>query len=413
MEDTSVSHNLLEVADTSASHNQSKVGDTSASHNQLEVVDTSASHNQLEVVDTSASHNQLEVASKIQQNIVIDTHYERQGNRTMQDFSTIIKIDNTVFMVVLDGNGIHGHIVAEQALLFLKKEIIENKFHLLPAEEFCKILPILYNNTDSAIKRYILSNIKYTELIDDVVYIVYGKEYKQTFSGASTLTLIRKEVKKDCIEIVSSNIGDSTAAIYNLDTNSPPDKLTVDHDCECDLEQLRILENKLQLKSSYIGGSHNSPVYFPVYEEGTCTKKIYVDKLSPKLAFRQKDVDYNFGSYFRSEFPNYEVTIACSRLLGCYHGKKVGITNEPSVGVTRVPLGTNSILIVASDGLWNIIGTKQHSTQCIKEFMDECIKEKITDECINKKLDGFVIKQLKKTFGVDGADDISIIIASL
>lgn len=230
--------------------------------------------------------------------------------------------------------------------------------------------------------------------------------------GGTTLTIFIIIGNSDGSKnLISSNVGDSVGIMLDLNA-AEPEKLTEDHDAMNKSEYDRILalpiKEKLIAKYSKQVGyepfdSADLPDVFTATGEmdARYVRNPWGNRLVPS------DVDYNPGTYWVTRRGvRYTQQIAMSRAIGDFGAHKYGMTEEPSINYKGFPPNSSpSFACVASDGVWDVIGTKAICQKFFNELVDECVTKKLDESACNQLFQDSVDKATASSFGMKGCDD--------
>ena len=248
---------------------------------------------------------------------------------------------------VFDGHGTYGHFVSQ----FLKNEI-ERYFTnelLFPSTQSKSILTKLINNNFTLLRS--LNSHLQNQLANSS-----GIDIE--FSGSTCILIILIQNS-----LIISNTGDSRAIMVSrsFNSNTSISQLSTDHKPELPKEKERIIG---------------------------CQGEVFQEYKSDPYRVWCKGKDY----------PG----IAMSRSLGDTVAKSIGVCYEPEITIRKINRD-NMYIIVASDGLWDVLSNKQVE-EIVTPFYYRNDIEGASDE---------LLKQTKLQYNNDynnGRDDITFII---
>ena len=268
-----------------------------------------------------------------------------------QDSSIILKnvFNNSQYDIicVLDGHGMYGHLVSE----FLKKEIetyFENSY-IFQNKLSNNILAKMVNENFSFLKTFntYLQN-----------QLIHASNINIEFSGSTCILLF---IINNCI--IMSNTGDSRAIIVSksFKGNAFVTQMSTDHKPDLPREKERIVK----AKGEVFRESQGEP--YRVWCKG-------------------------------KDYPG----IAMSRSLGDAVAKGIGVCCEPEIMLRNINRD-NMYIVVASDGLWDVLGNQQVE-EIVTPFYHKNDCEGACEELLR------ATKEKYENEFENGRDDITIII---
>lgn len=240
------------------------------------------------------------------------------GSRpTQEDRLTIHALtDECVLLAVFDGTV--GDTVSEAASRLVVPNLIESKGWMK------------YIQSSERTNDYLVEALKEVYARTDAQILELCKQFGHNYSSSTAVIVL---VTSDAI--VVSHVGDSRACLVSNENNSR--FLTSDHGPANPSERKRIEANG---GSVVLLSSHNTKPYL----RGG-------DFLKRKLAGEQA------------------MQLQYSRALGGKDLKPFGLTAEPDISVHRIDKSKDLALIIASDGLWDIVTPEQ-----AKRLVCECTR---------------------------------------
>ena len=203
--------------------------------------------------------------------------------------------------------------------------------------------------------------------------VVRNKDGTPVHTGSTaTVCLFLKRSKT----LLVANVGDSAAMLIGRDGTFR--HLTVDHCPESKAEYDRIRS------------SHPNTSAVPIFDKlhvndrFTCCDRIFTSE-GEYQHYPHKWANERYPSNVRNDQATYFVSpghhidticIAMTRALGNYHAAQYGITHQPSVNVFQVTAG--DLLVVASDGIWDVVQFDSFSKRCTEVSLTDLFTELVT-----------------------------------
>lgn len=254
---------------------------------------------------------------------------EKGGSNDNQDTFFIIPGNEIKVLGVFDGHGIHGKEAADLAKSIVKTFFEEEKkIREWSKDQHTTNMKKLYHEIHSSLKKH---------------FHIKKWEY-----GGTTATIVVVIHNDDgSHDIVTSNVGDSTAMVFGED--SKYEFLSENHnpDSKKEFDRIRDLDGK------------EYPSKFElVYETQRGDRKIFDDdgnKISKFLSDPWRNgltpINIRYETATRAVGGNDEIRIAMTRSIGDFRGEKYGLSHTPTVTFKKAPKGC--MICVASDGLWD------------------------------------------------------------
>jgi serine/threonine protein phosphatase PrpC len=254
---------------------------------------------------------------------------EKGGSNDNQDTFFFLSGGRIKVFSVFDGHGIHGKEAADLAKNIVKKFFDEAKgLHGWSKDQHTTNMKKLFDEIHSTMKE-----------------LFQTKKWKYGGTTATIVVIIHNDDGSH--DIVTSNVGDSTAMIFGED--SKYDFLSENHnpDSKKEFERIRDLDGK------------EYPSKFElVYETQQGDQKIFDNdgiKISKFLSNPRGNgltpINVRYEPATRAVGGNDEIRIAMTRSIGDFRGEKYGLSHTPTVTFKKAPKGC--MICVASDGLWD------------------------------------------------------------
>lgn len=296
------------------------------------------------------------------------------GSYINQDTYFIQSQEGIQVLGVFDGHGLHGKKAANDT---------KNKIKVF----FEKATNIKEWSKEQHIT-------KMTELFN-TIHTEMKKEFedKNYDTGGTTATIVVVIHNDDgSHDIVTSNVGDSTAMIFTED--SKYEFLSENHnpDSKEEFKRIRDLDSKKYPSKLEL-----------VYETQRGDQKIF-DNDGNKISKFLSDpwgngltpINIRYETATRAVGGD-EIRIAMTRSIGDFYGEKYGLSHTPAVTFKKA--AKNSIICVASDGLWDNWKYEDFSSYLTKLKKDNSV-ESVLSETMTETM-----KRGTSNFGKKNVDD--------
>jgi len=264
-----------------------------------------------------------------------------------------------VLACVMDGHGVHGKLIAEFASNWMRENLSE--------------IVELHKPTDDEIWEQILK-----QAFEDCEQAIKNSEeigFKSKMSG-TTATVVLFETYNNSVHV--ANVGDSRAVLGQQEYGGiQPLRLTNDHRPEDDEEMSRI---------EAAGGIVRVASKRPSDPKSVLPLRVWLNEEKCK----------SLG--FSAPTPGLMLT----RSLGDFIAKMAGVIPEPSITHTTLERGRDKMLLIGSDGLWDIVSDRV-AVQMLKSKVSQA--SNMAEALLQHALERWKEKR--------HADNIAIITASI
>jgi len=301
------------------------------------------------------------------------------GSYINQDTYFIQSQEGIQVLGVFDGHGLHGKKAANDT-----KNKIKNFF-----EKATNIRE--WSKEQHITKMTELFNTIHTEMKKEF-------EAKNYDSGGTTATIVVVIHNDDgSNDIITSNVGDSTAMIFGED--SKYEFLSENHnpDSKKEFDRIRDLDSKEYPEKLEL-----------VYETHRGDQKIFDNDGSKISKFLSNPwgngltpINIRYEPATRAVGGNDKIRIAMTRSLGDFRGEKFGLSHEPAVTFKKAP--KDCIICVASDGLWDNWKYEDFSSYLTK------LKDKPIESVLSQTMTE-TIKKGTANFGGKNIDDTTCVL---
>jgi serine/threonine protein phosphatase PrpC len=304
---------------------------------------------------TKKGYNMYDLTKK-NQDSYFSKHINFSGNKNS------VKNNDCVFFGVCDGHGKNGDKISQFICKTLPKKLDQHfskkgkKDNKRNEKISSDVLEKIENEKKEKVENILFKSLKNT------VEELFKSELDTYFSGSTLNCVLIKN-----FNIYACNVGDSRSIIAGGEDFETIHLLSIDHKPENDLERERVLKKKGRIhKMKDNKGCEYGPLRIWLPDENL-----------PGLAM--------------------------SRSIGDLIGSSIGITWRPHMQIKGLCEKQNSIIVIASDGVWDVL-TNEEVISIVKPFWNNKDILSATD---------FLVKECVKKWkeNVEGVvDDISVIV---
>jgi serine/threonine protein phosphatase PrpC len=307
---------------------------------------------------------------------------EKGSSYHNQDTFFFIPEEKIKVLGVFDGHGIHGKEAAELAKSVVKTFFEKTKgLHGWSKDEHIANIKKLFNEIHSMMKK-----------------LFQNKKWEYGGTTATIVVVIHNDDGSH--DIVTSNVGDSTAMVFTED--SKYEFLSENHnpDSKKEFDRIHDLDGKeypLKLELVYETQKGDQKIFD---KKGIKIQKFISNPWGNGL----KPINIRYEPATRAVGSNDEIRIAMTRSLGDFRGEKYGLSHTPTITFKKA--AKNSIICVASDGLWDNWKYEDLSNYLIK------LKDKSLESVLSETMTE-TIKRGETNFGKNNVDDTTCVLCFL